>query len=429
MTADCPFLRRICAVGAKRLICMPFVSQRARRTPFSPFRKLTPLADAARARGIEVFHLNIGQPDVSTPPRACAHLAGRLEPVLAYSAAEGLASLRRKMADYYARHGLVLSPEEVLITTGASEALQLALFACFEAGDEVLVPEPFYANYRGFAHVAGVRIVPLPCYIEEGFALPSISAFEQAVGPRTRGILICNPNNPTGAVYGEDALEALAALVRRRDLFLIADEVYRDFCYDGADVRSVLTLPGLAAHALVIDSVSKRYSACGARIGALVTRNEMLREAVARYARLRLSPPVLGQWLTEALLDEDAAYLAQVRAEYDRRRRAVFRRLDGMEGVVSYLPGGAFYCFARLPVADAEHFCRWLLESFVHEGQTVMLSPGGGFYATPGRGRDEVRLAFVLGVSRLERAMDCLEKALEVYPQRKKQAASVSPAG
>ncbi len=374
-----------------------------------------------------MFHLNIGQPDILTPPHAWKRLARRVEPVLAYSPAEGLASLRRRMAEYYARRGVALSPEEVLITTGASEALQLALFACFEAGDELLVPEPFYANYRGFAHVAGVRLVPLPCRIEEGFALPARSAFEQAIGPRTRGILICNPNNPTGAVYSEEELDALGALVRARDLFLIADEVYREFCYDGVTVRSVLELPGLEAHALVVDSVSKRYSACGARIGALVTRNAALREAVARYGRLRLSPPVLGQWLAEAMLETDTSYLEEVRAEYARRRQVVFRRLSRMEGVLSYLPGGAFYCFARLPVEDADHFCHWLLESFEYEGQSVMLSPGAGFYATPGRGRDEVRLAFVLEVSRLERAMDCLEKALEAYPHRKATTAPATP--
>ncbi len=404
---------------------MPALSQRSQQTPFSPFRKLAHLADAAKSRGVEVFHLNIGQPDIPTPPQALRKLAHRLEPVLAYSPAEGNASLRDKMTGYYARYGIGLAADELMIMTGASEALQLTLFACFNEGDELLVPEPFYANYNGFAHIAGVRIRPLPCHIEDGFALPPVEAFEQAIGPRTRGILICNPNNPTGAVYGAEALEALGALARKHDLFLIADEVYREFCYDGAVFRSVLTLPGLDQHAVVVDSVSKRYSACGARIGVLATRNAALREALGRYARLRLSPPGLGQWLAEAMLEDDAAYLEEVQAEYDRRRQTVWRRLSQMPGVTSYLPGGAFYCFARFPIRDAEHFCRWLLEDFQHEGKTVMLSPGPGFYATPGRGRDEVRMAFVLDCNRLEQAMDCLERALEVYPQRSSPDAAV----
>ncbi len=397
---------------------MPSLSERGRHTPFSPFRKLAPLADKAKASGVKVYHLNIGQPDILTPPVAMQQLSARLEPILAYSPAEGNMSLRQKMVDYYARYDVRVTPEEIMVMTGASEALQLSLFACFNPGEEVLVPEPFYANYNGFAHIAQVRIKPLSCQIEAGFALPPVAAFADAIGPRTRGILLCNPNNPTGAVYAPETLGALGTLARQRDLFLIVDEVYREFCYDGATFVSALSLPDLADQVVVIDSVSKRYSACGARIGAVVTRNAALREVLGRYARLRLSPPGLGQWLTEIMLEDDMAYLQEVKAEYNRRRGMVYERLAQMEGVTSYLPGGAFYCFARFPIDDAERFCRWLLEDFSHEGATVMLSPGPGFYATPGRGRDEVRMAFVLDCTHLAHAMDCLEKALEIYPGR-----------
>lgn len=317
--------------------------------------------------------------------------------------------------DYYRSFGVELSPEHFIVTTGASEAIQFAILACLDAGEELIVPEPFYANYNGFAQIGDVRIKPITCQIEDGFALPAPEAFEALIGPKTRGIFITNPNNPTGCFYSREALEALGRLAKAYGLFLFVDEVYREFCYDGNTFFSALRLEGVEEHVIVMDSVSKRYSACGARIGALVTRNEAVLDAVTRYAKLRLSPPGLGQILAEAMLDEQTGYMEQVQQEYDRRRQVVYRRLSQMPGVQSYLPGGAFYCFAKFPLASAEHFCRWLLESFEYKGATVMLSPGEGFYATPGLGTDEVRIAYVLNPKELEAAMDCLEQALVEY--------------
>lgn len=381
----------------------------------SPFRKLVPFADKAKAAGKHVYHLNIGQPDIATPPHALERLRADREEILAYSPAVGQLSYRRKLVDYYRSFGVELSPEHFIVTTGASEAIQFAVLACLDAGEELIVPEPFYANYNGFAQIGDVRIKPITCQIEDGFALPAPEAFEALIGPKTRGIFITNPNNPTGCFYSREALEALARLAKAYGLFLFVDEVYREFCYDGNTFFSALRLEGVEEHVIVMDSVSKRYSACGARIGALVTRNEAVLEAVTRYAKLRLSPPGLGQILAEAMLDEQANYMEQVQQEYDRRRQVVYRRLSQMPGVQSYLPGGAFYCFAKFPLASAEHFCRWLLESFEYKGATVMLSPGEGFYATPGLGTDEVRIAYVLNPKELEAAMDCLEQALAEY--------------
>lgn len=381
----------------------------------SPFRKLVPFADKAKAAGKHVYHLNIGQPDIATPPHALERLRADREEILAYSPAVGQLSYRRKLVDYYRTFDVELSPEHFIVTTGASEAIQFAMLACLDAGEELIVPEPFYANYNGFAQIGDVRIKPITCQIEDGFALPEPEAFEALIGPKTRGIFITNPNNPTGCFYSREALEALAHLAKAYGLFLFVDEVYREFCYDGNTFFSALRLEGVEEHVIVMDSVSKRYSACGARIGALVTRNEAVLEAVTRYAKLRLSPPGLGQILAEAMLDEQAGYMEQVQQEYDRRRQVVYRRLSQMPGVQSYLPGGAFYCFAKFPLASAEHFCRWLLESFEYKGATVMLSPGEGFYATPGLGTDEVRIAYVLNPKELEAAMDCLEQALTEY--------------
>lgn len=381
----------------------------------SPFRKLVPFADKAKAAGKHVYHLNIGQPDIATPPHALERLRADREEILAYSPAVGQLSYRRKLVDYYRSFGVELSPEHFIVTTGASEAIQFAILACLDAGEELIVPEPFYANYNGFAQIGDVRIKPITCQIEDGFALPAPEAFEALIGPKTRGIFITNPNNPTGCFYSREALEALGRLAKAYGLFLFVDEVYREFCYDGNTFFSALRLEGVEEHVIVMDSVSKRYSACGARIGALVTRNEAVLDAVTRYAKLRLSPPGLGQILAEAMLDEQTGYMEQVQQEYDRRRQVVYRRLSQMPGVQSYLPGGAFYCFAKFPLASAEHFCRWLLESFEYKGATVMLSPGEGFYATPGLGTDEVRIAYVLNPKELEAAMDCLEQALVEY--------------
>lgn len=394
---------------------MPNISKRGEKVPLSPFRKLVPFADQAKANGKHVYHLNIGQPDIATPAYALEQVRKNQEKILAYSPAVGKLSYRQKLSAYYRSFGVELSPEHFIVTTGASEAIQFALLSCLDAGEEVIVPEPFYANYNGFAQIGDIRIKPITCHIEDGFALPEIEAFEALVGPKTRGIFITNPNNPTGSFYSKEKLLALGELAVKHDLFFFVDEVYREFCYDGQDFFSALRLKGAEQHVVVIDSISKRYSACGARIGAMVTQNEAVLEAATRYAKLRLSPPGLAQVLAEATLDMEGAYMAEVKAEYDRRRQVVYQRLQAMPGVTSYLPGGAFYCFAKFPVDSSERFCRWLLEDFDYKGATVMLSPGAGFYATPGLGQDEVRMAYVLNATDLEAAMDCLEKALEEY--------------
>ena len=396
---------------------MPQVSHRSDTVPLSPFRKLIPLADKAKADGRHVYHLNIGQPDIKTHPRAVAQFRKLEWDVLEYSPSNGIGSYRQALTRYYDRFGVSLTAENILVTTGGSEAILFFMLACLDPGDEIIVPEPFYANYNGYAHIADVRVVAITSNIEDGFSLPSPEAFANKITRRTRAIIITSPNNPTGACYTDAEMESLATIVKDNDLFLCADEVYREFAYE-APLRSVLQLPGLEEHAIVIDSVSKRYSATGARVGALVCRNPAILAAVDRFAKLRLSPPGLGQMLSECMLENDTDYLVEVKADYQARRDTVYRRLQAMPGVFSYRPGGAFYCFARFPIADSEDFCRWLLEDFEHEGATVMLAPGPGFYATPGLGKDECRIAYVLNVDDLERAMDCLERALEVYPGR-----------
>lgn len=404
---------------------MPKISQRGECTPLSPFRKFAPLAERAKAQGRKIYHLNIGQPDILTPPQALQAVREHPLRVLAYSAAEGNLSYREKLTGYYRSFGVTLNPDQIIVTTGASEAIYLGLLSCFNQGDEILSPEPFYANYNGFAHMADIVVRAIPCRIEDGFALPSAADFERCITPKTKGIFLCNPNNPTGCVYPEPTLRELAKVVKRHDLYLFVDEVYREFCYDGQDFYSALRLDDIRDHVVVVDSISKRYSACGARIGALISYNEEVLEAVNRYAKLRLSPPGLGQILAEAALDVDGSYLDEVKIEYDLRRQTVFRRLQQMPGVTSYLPGGAFYCFARFPIDDADKFCRWLLEDFEYHGATVMLSPGAGFYATPGAGMDEVRMAYVICREDLEAAMDCLERALAEYPGRVETALPV----
>ena len=394
---------------------MPNVSHRSQTVPLSPFRKLIPLADRAKATGKHVYHLNIGQPDILTHPQAVAKFRDLPWQILDYSPSNGIDSYRRALCGYYARFGVQLSAEEIMVTTGGSEAILFFMLACLDPGDEIIIPEPFYANYNGYAHIADVRVVPITCRIEDGFGIPSAAAFARKITSRTKAIVITTPNNPTGACYDREELERLSAIVRKHDLFLCADEVYREFSYD-APQQSLLQLPELQDHALVIDSVSKRYSATGARVGCLVSRNPAVRESVDRFAKLRLSPPGLGQRLSEVMLEDDGAYLEGVKEDYRARRDTVYRRLSAMPGVYTFKPGGAFYCFARFPVADSEDFCRWLLEDFEHEGATVMLSPGPGFYATPGLGFDECRIAYVLNTDDLERAMDCLEAALRVYP-------------
>ena len=398
---------------------MPVISDRGEQVPFSPFRKLAPYAETAKAKGRHVFHLNIGQPDIETPDYALSKLKSMDSKIISYCMSSGNLSYREKMTGYYRKYGIDISPEEIIVTNGASEGLGLVLQACLNPGEEVIAPEPFYANYSGFAHMAGVHIKAITCRIENGFLLPPVKAFENLVTEKTRAILLTNPNNPTGAFYSEQMLTQIFLLAKKYDLYLIVDEVYREFCFDEQVFFSALNLSGAEEYVVVVDSVSKRYSACGARVGAIVTRNSKLIDSLTRYVKLRLSPPFLGQYLAESMLgDGEDAYIQKVSNEYDRRRRVVYDRLQKMEGVTSYLPGGAFYCFAKFPIDDCNRFCQWLLEDFSYRGQTVMLAMGDAFYSTPGMGKQEVRIAYVLNCEDLNCAMDCLEEALRVYPGR-----------
>lgn len=395
---------------------MPDISAKGKAMPDSPIRKLAPFANAAKERGTHVIHLNIGQPDISTPEVAMDAVRNLDRTVLEYSPSEGFARYRERLAAYYNGVGVDVTADEVLVTTGGSEALVFAFMSCLDAGDEVIIPEPFYANYNGFATLAGIKIVPVTARIEDGFSLPPMAEFERAITDRTKAILICNPGNPTGTKYPDSALEALATLVQEKDLFLFADEVYREFTYDGSSARSVLTVPGLEQHAVVVDSVSKRYSMCGARIGALVTRNQDVRRTAMKFAMARLSPPTLAQIAAEAALDTPDSYFDEVRTSYRDRRDALVDGLAAIDGVTCPKPGGAFYAVAKLPIDDADAFCQWMLESFEHDGATVMMAPNTGFYATPGLGKQEVRMAYVLEREEIEKAVACLRAALSAYP-------------
>ncbi len=394
---------------------MPKISSRSKNVPLSPFRKLIPLADAAKEKGKKIYHLNIGQPDILTPPKAIEKFQQLPLKIIEYSPAAGFKSYRTALVDYYKRFDIHLDFSDISVTTGGSEAILLFMLSCLDPGDEIIVPEPFYANYNGFAHIADIKIIPITSYIEDGFSLPSMADFVDKISPRTKAILITNPNNPTGCSYSNQELNALAEIVKEHDLFLCVDEVYREFCYAPNEFISALNIQGVEKNVVVIDSVSKRYSACGLRVGALVTRNEEITEVVGSYSKLRLSPPGLGQMLSEQMLTDDTSYLDGVKNKYENRRNVLYNRLKEMEGVDAYLPGGAFYCFARFPIQSAENFCRWLLTDFEHNGATVMLSPGQGFYATPGLGENEVRIAYVLNENDLEEAMTCLEVALLKY--------------
>lgn len=397
---------------------MPQLSHRGSNMPASPIRKLVPYAEAAKRKGIRVYHLNIGQPDIETPELVWQAIRNLDQKILEYSHSAGNESYRRKLAEYYRRYGVEISYEDLLITTGGSEAITFGLMATLDAGDEIIIPEPLYANYNGFALSGGIQIRPITARIESGYALPPIADFERLITSRTRAILICNPNNPTGYLYSTEELAKLRDIVLRHDLFLFVDEVYRDFVYDNRKHCSVLQLEGLEQHAIVIDSVSKRFSMCGARVGCIISRNRQVLDAVLRLAQARLSPPTLGQVAAEAALQVPVQYFHQVAAEYAARRNYLVARLQSMDGVLCPVPGGAFYCMARLPVKNADHFCQWLLEDFQHQGETVMLAPASGFYATPGLGQDEVRLAYVLNRENLARALDCLQQALAIYPGR-----------
>lgn len=385
--------------------------------PPSPIRKLVPYAEAAKKKGTKVYHLNIGQPDIETPAIMFEAVKNADLKVLEYSHSAGNESYRRKLVDYYAKVGVSVNHNQIIVTTGGSEAIQFGFMACLDPGDEVIIPEPFYANYNGFAVAAGVVVKPITSSIDNGFALPPIEAFEQAISPRTRAIVICNPNNPTGYLYSKEELEVLKIIIKKHQLFLFSDEAYREFCYTGVHF-SAMQLEGVDEHVILMDTVSKRYSACGARIGAFVTRNQAVLDTAMKFAQARLSPPGFGQIASEAAIDLPNSYFDGPKAEYLKRRDALVSRLNAMPGVFCPNPGGAFYAMARLPIDDADQFCQWLLESFSHKSQTVMLAPATGFYGTPGFGKNEVRLAYVLNTIDIHAAMDCLEEALKQYPGR-----------
>lgn len=397
---------------------MPTTSRRGREMPASPIRKLVPLSNAAKARGIKVYHLNIGQPDLPSPPQAFEALKNIDFKLFEYSPSDGLPSLRRKLAEYYHRFNIDVTADDIIITSGGSEAVLFAFMACLDPGDEIIVPEPSYANYMAFAISAGARIVTVPSSIETGFALPSVEEFEKLITPRTKGILICNPNNPTGYLYTQREMDALRDIVKRHDLFLFSDEVYREFCYTGAPYISAFHLPGIEDQVVLIDSVSKRYSECGIRIGALITKNPEVRKAVMKFCQARLSPPLLGQIVAEASIDATPEYMLMTYNDYVDRRKFLIDGLNRIPGVYSPIPMGAFYTVVSLPVDDADRFCRWCLEELSFEGATVFMAPASGFYSTPGRGKNEVRMAYVLNRDDLGHALRVLAEALKAYPGR-----------
>lgn len=386
--------------------------------PASPIRKLVPFAEEAASRGVMIYHLNIGQPDIDTAEPFLNAIHDFNGKVLEYSHSAGLESYRRRYAEQMVERGIQVNHNDIIITTGGSEAIVFAMMSCLDPGDEVIIPEPFYANYNGFAQMAGVKVVPITTYIEEGFALPSPDAFEKLITKRTKAIVICNPNNPTGTLYSDAELEQLRDIVVKHDLYLMADEVYREFVYGDLKHKSILNLEGLEDHAIVVESVSKIYSACGARIGAMITRNKAVVAAAMKFAQARLSPPTLEQIGAMAALDTPKAYFDAVTEEYISRRDLVVGALQTIPGVVCPNPGGAFYCVVKLPIDDSDLFCQWMLESFEHEKQTVMMAPATGFYATPGLGKQEVRIAYVLKKEYLAQAMVVLRMGLEQYPGR-----------
>jgi len=395
---------------------MPTISQRGQSCPPSPIRKLVPFSDEAKKRGIKVYHLNIGQPDIETPPNVLDKIRNTDLKVIEYSHSAGMLSYRKKLAEYYKRVSIDVTPDEMIVTTGGSEGILFAMMSCMNPGDEIIIPEPFYANYNGFAIAAGVVVKPIESFIEDGFGLPPMSAFEEAITPRTKAIMVCNPNNPTGYLYSKEELGLLRDIVKKHDLYLFADEVYREFCYDAKEHFSVMNLEGIDQNVILLDSISKRYSACGVRIGVLISRNKEMISTAMKFAQARLSPPTFGQIAGEEAVNTPDSYLVKVLAEYVRRRDIVVESINKMEGCFCPNPGGAFYAVARLPIDDSDKFCQWLLENFSYEGKTVMLAPATGFYSTPGRGKNEVRISYVLNVPDLIGAMKCLEEGLKVYP-------------
>lgn len=397
---------------------MPIISKRGELMPESPIRKLVPLANQAKARGVTVYHLNIGQPDLSTPREGLEALHKINRTILEYSPSEGILSFRKKLVGYYKKYNINVSPDDIIITTGGSEAVLFAFMACLDPGDEIIVPEPAYANYMAFAISVGAVIRTIPSSIEEGFALPPVESFKKLITKRTKGILICNPNNPTGYLYTQKEMDQIRDLVKKHDLFLFSDEVYREFCYTGAPYISAFHLEGIEENVILIDSVSKRYSECGIRIGALITKNKEVRKNVMKFCQARLSPPLLGQIVAEASLDATEDYLLDTYNEYVDRRKVLVDGLNRIPGCYSPIPMGAFYTVARLPVDDADKFCAWCLEHFEFDNQTIFMAPASGFYTTPGLGKDEVRIAYVLKKEDLNKALIVLEKALQAYPGR-----------
>lgn len=397
---------------------MPKIAQRGIEMPASPIRKLAPYAVAAKERGIKVYHLNIGQPDLPTPQEGLDALKEVDRKVLEYSPSQGYQSYREKMVGYYAKYNINLTPDDIIVTCGGSEAVQFAFMACLNPGDEIIIPEPAYANYMGFACETGAKVRTITTHIEDGFALPSVEEFEKLINERTRAIMICNPNNPTGTLYTREELEQLRDLVKKYDLYLFADEVYREYVYSDAPYVSAMHLEGIEDNVIMIDSVSKRYSECGIRIGALITRNAEVRAAVLKFAQARLSPPLIGQVVAEASIDTPQEYHKAVYDEYIARRNCLVEGLNKIPGVYSPMPMGAFYTVVSLPVDDSDKFCQWCLEEFSYEGETVMMAPATGFYATKGAGKNEVRMAYVLKIDDLKRALIVLEKALEAYNKK-----------
>ena len=395
---------------------MPTISERAVKMPASPIRKLGPLADAARKRGVKIYQLNIGQPDLPTPQEGLDALKSIDRKLLEYSPSDGFLSLREKLVGYYDQYQIKLSAEDIIITTGGSEAVLFAFMSCLNPGDEIIIPEPAYANYMAFAISAGATIRTVSTSIEEGFALPKVEQFEELINERTRGILICNPNNPTGYLYTRKEMNRIRDLVKKYDLFLFSDEVYREYIYTGSPYISACHLEGIEENVVLIDSVSKRYSECGIRIGALITKNRTLRNAVMKFCQARLSPPLIGQIVAEASMDASRNYMIHTYEEYIERRNCLIDGLNKISGVYSPIPMGAFYTVARLPIDDSDRFCAWCLEEFEYEGETIMLAPASGFYTDPSKGRNEVRIAYVLNKEDLRRALVVLGKALEAYP-------------
>lgn len=399
---------------------MPKISTKGNNMPASPIRKLVPFADQAKKEGKKIYHLNIGQPDIETPEIMLNAIKNIDFKVWSYTHSEGIPSYREKLAGYYNKAGYKgITASNIIVTTGGSEAITIAVNACLNAGDEIIIPEPFYANYNGFTCMADVTVKPIVSSIENGFALPPIAEFEKIITSKTKAIMICNPNNPTGYLYSRAELEELKTLALKHDLFIFSDEAYREFCYDGKEFVSPMHLDGLDEHVIVLDTVSKRYSACGARLGALVTKNKEVLSSALRFAQARLCPPAIAQIAAEAAIDTPDSYFEAVSKEYTERRNIVVNALNKIDGVFCPNPGGAFYAVVKLPIDDSDKFCQWMLESFSYEGQTVMMAPATGFYSTPGAGKNEVRIAYVLKKEDLERAMKCLEEALKVYPGRK----------